>query len=124
MQRSHFMKAAAAALILLSAFAHAQPAPGPQPGASAPRQLGPSGGPRGPEMIGPHGRAGSRYTPGWSMMSAREREEHRARMNDARSYDDCRSALDSHLKMMEQRARERGMRMRGPRGDACGGWKK
>ncbi|MBG9390244.1 hypothetical protein [Caenimonas aquaedulcis] len=125
MNTTGFVKATLAAAALAATCACAQPA-APQAGASAPWQAGPMGpgGRPGGGMMGPRGRAGPGYTFGWPMMSARERDEHRARMRGAQTYEACRQEFDEHRKLMEERARERGIRMRGPRGDACGGWKR
>jgi hypothetical protein len=73
--------------------------------------------------MGPHmmGRWGSRYTPGWSMMTPQERDAHRDAMRNARTYDECRKALAGHRELMQERAKERGVTMPGPRRDACAG---
>ena len=92
--------------------------------AQAPASAGPAPrrGPMGPHGPGPMmGHWGSRYTPGWSMMTPQERDAHRAAMRNARTYDECRKTMDEHRDLMQQRAKERGVTMPGPRRDACAG---
>jgi hypothetical protein len=73
----------------------------------------------------PTGRAGRSFTPGWSMMSAEEREEHRERMGKITSYDDCKVYLQQHHDKMVERAKEQGGKRLGkPWRDACGSLKK
>jgi len=138
-------------LVVLAAFGAAQvgaqpaSAPGPGPRASGPGPGGgPGAGPRGAGPgpgaasapgpggrmgMGPGGRrgphAGADYTPGWAMMSPKEREEHRARMQGAKTYDECRALQQQHHDEMAARARERGVTapLAKPRRDACAGLK-
>ena len=57
-------------------------------------------------------------------MTPEERDEHRRRMQSARTPEECRQLLDEHRKLMESRAKERGMgNMRAPRRDACADWR-
>ena len=63
------------------------------------------------------GRWGPGVTPGWSMMSPAERDEHHKRMAEVRNYDDCRAVVDEHRALMQKR----GAPMRGPGGDPCSG---
>jgi Spy/CpxP family protein refolding chaperone len=108
--------AAAAALLLTAAAVPAQPAsgPGPGPGASAPR-----GGPGGPGRMG---RWGSDFTPGWSLMTPAERQEHQARMKSMTDHADCKAYMDEHHEQMAARAKEKGGTMPArPRRDACAG---
>lgn len=101
---------AASLLLFLAGAACAQ---APQAAASAPRPGASSP---------PSGRWGPRVTPGWSMMTPQERDEHRARMRAAHDRDACMAESTRHREQMEQRARERGIAMPGPRGDACRGF--
>jgi hypothetical protein len=89
-------------------------------------QPGPKASAPGPGMgYGRGGRWGADYTPGWSMMSEAERNEHRSRMQSAQTYDDCIAYRDQHHKLMAERAKERGQAMPAqPRHDACAGMKK
>lgn len=100
------------------------PGPGPR-GASAPgmgMRMGPGmqSGPRGP------GRWGADVTPGWGMMSPKEREEHRARMQAAKSHEECKTVQQQHHEQMAARAKERGVTapLPQPRRDACAGLKR
>jgi hypothetical protein len=117
--------AAAAALVLAAGAVPAQPAsgpgPGPGPGASAPR--GGPGGPGGPGRMG--GRWGGDYTPGWSNMTAAERQEHQARMRSMTSHEECKGYMEKHHEQMAARAKEKGRAMPAqPRRDACAGLKR
>jgi hypothetical protein len=47
--------------------------------------------------------------PGWSMMSEKEREEHRARMRSGMSAAECQRYMEEHHRMMSERAKERGV---------------
>lgn len=47
-------------------------------------------------------------TPGWSMMSESERDEHRSRMRSGMSADDCQRYMQEHHRKMTERAKERG----------------
>ena len=110
---------------MMAAPAPAQPGPpaaSPQGAASAPRPA-PGPGARSMNHDRMHGRWGSAYTPGWSMMTPQEREEHHQRMQQAHTPEECRAVRDAHRSQMQERAKERGMgRLRGPRHDACGAW--
>jgi hypothetical protein len=104
----------AAAMLSLAACADAQSPQGPGPGPGAgPGRMG-----AGP-MMG--GRWGPGQTPGWSMMSPAERDEHHRRMEQARTYDDCRAVMDEHRARMQQRGGAGGDDRPGPRSDACEG---
>lgn len=73
---------------------------------------------------GPGARAGSDYTPGWSMMTPKEREEHRASMRNAKTADECKALMDRHHELMSARAKERGAKpLATPRRQACAGFK-
>lgn len=78
----------------------------------------PASAPAGPGW-GPGMRAGPRSTPGWSMMTPEERREHRQKMAGLKSTDECRAYMTQHREAMAERAKARGMPMRGPRGDMC-----
>ena len=109
--------AAATAAVTVQAQPAATPA-GAQP--AAPTASASRPGPRagaGPMM----GHWGLSYTPGWRLMTPKERDAHRDAMRGARNYEDCRKALDEHRALMQQRAQEKGVSLRTPRRDACGG---
>lgn len=94
-----------------------EPSPGGGPSGRGPMMGGPGGG-GGPMMGAP--RVGSDYTPGWSMMTPAERDEHRQRMFSAKTPEECRQIVEEHRKLMTERAKSRGIAsMPGPRHDAC-----
>jgi hypothetical protein len=96
---------AVSALTLAAGIALAQ---GPGPGA------GPGKGPGGGWQFGPGN------TRGWSMMTPDERNEHRSRMLGATTLAECQAVLEEHRKLIEQRAKERGVATPpGPRTDMC-----
>lgn len=114
----------AALLASFTVLAQAQgggPAAGPASAASTPRMgMGPGGG-----MMRGGPRWGGDYTPGWGMMSAKERDEHRVQMRAAKSYEECVALRDKHHEQMAARAKERGVTMPAqPRRDACQGMKR
>ena len=96
------------------------------PGAAA--SAGGMGPGRGGRGMGPGrggARAGSRFTPGWGLMSAQERAEHRDKMRALTSYDECKAYRDQHHEAMAARAKERGVPMPAqPRRDACAALKR
>jgi hypothetical protein len=92
---------------------------GAGPAASAPGMGMGQGGGRGAA------RYGSDYTPGWTLMSEQERNEHRDRMRSMKTYEECKSYQDQHHEQMAARAKERGGKaLAQPRRDACGSLKK
>jgi hypothetical protein len=62
---------------------------------------------------------GSDSTAGWSLMSWKERNEHRKKMRAMKSYEECKSYLDLHHERMRERARARGVPMSEPKHDSC-----
>lgn len=92
--------------------------PGPQAGPAA-AASGPAASAPGPGA-GPRARWGSDYTPGWSMMTPQERNEHRARLRSMQSYDECVAYMAQHREQMAARAKEQGRRALGtPPRDPC-----
>lgn len=68
---------------------------------------------------------GSDFTPGWTLMSPQERNEHRERMRSMKSYEECKAYQVQHHEQMAARAKERGgATLAQPRRDACAGLKK
>lgn len=109
MHQSTILQAGLAALLLCATTAMAQPATPPAAAASTAR--------------GPGARFGADFTPGWAMMSPKERAEHRDRMHGAKTADECRALMDEHRKLWSERAKERGMKeLPAPRGNPCGGY--
>ncbi len=63
---------------------------------------------------------GSKVTPGWSMMTWSERNQHREKMWSFKTYDDCKAYLDQHHAAMQARAQEKGQApLAQPPRDAC-----
>jgi hypothetical protein len=130
--KNAFLTLAPAVVLALASQSFAQGTPsttdGSQaasPPASAPRAgAGPgAGGPGGRgHMRGPMGpRTGSDYTPGWSMMTPQERNEFHARMQSAKTAQECKDVMGEHRKTMEERAKSRGTALRAPRRNPCAG---
>ena len=68
---------------------------------------------------------GSDYTPGWTLMSQQERNEHRDRMRSMKTHEECKSYQGQHHEQMATRAKDRGGKaLAPPRRDACSGLKK
>jgi hypothetical protein len=115
---------AAAALLLACAPALSQPGPGAGrcgPGAAASGTT--ANCPMGRNM-GPGTRWGRTQTPGWSMMTEAERQEHATRMRGFKNYEECKAYVDQHREQMAARAKERGQTVPAqPRRDPCGGLK-
>lgn len=111
------LAAVAAALLLAAGSVPAQTGPGPaaQPGASAPR-----GGP------GSLGRCcGSDDTPGWSMMTRQERQDHRTKLRAMTGYAECKAYMDQHHQQMVERAKDKKRSVPSqPRRDVCAGLKR
>jgi hypothetical protein len=128
----------AACLAALPALALSQTGPGSGPGsgpgasgpgASAPRMgpgagmgMGPGGG-MGPGMRQGGGpRWGNNITPGWTMMTPEERNQHRERMQSMKTFDECQAYRDQHHQQMAERAKQRGANPPArPRRDLCAG---
>lgn len=96
---------------LIAVAAGAQPGP-------------PASGPRGgPGAMG--GQWGHGFTPGWSMMTAQERQEHQDKMRSIVGYEECKTYMDQHHQLMVERAKAQGRAMPARRlHDACRGFKR
>lgn len=64
-------------------------------------------------------RASEENTRGWQLMTPEERIEHQARVRGFKTLDECRAYQVEHHRLMEQRARERGMSLPGGGRDIC-----
>lgn len=107
MNRSNFQAVATACVLAATALAasaqEATPGTGPAPAA----------------------RWGANYTPGWSLMTAQERTEHRAKLRSMKTYDECKAYVQQHHDLMAARAKERGGQVLAqPRRDACAALKR
>ena len=122
---TRFLMTLAAGLLACGA-ASAQPAQaasgpgcGPMAGASAAPNADCPGG-RGGMHGGP--RSGSGYTPGWSMMTPAERQQHQDKLRTLKTYDECHDYMGQHHEQMAARAKEKGQALpTKPRHDACAG---
>lgn len=59
------------------------------------------------------------YTPGWTLMSPEERTAWQAQMREVKTYDECVATRDSHVKVMEERAKEKGVQFAPARRNGC-----
>lgn len=64
-------------------------------------------------------RAGESNTRGWQFMSAEERIAHQARIRGFASLEECRRYQRQHHRLMEERARQRGLPLPGGGKDFC-----
>jgi hypothetical protein len=65
---------------------------------------------------------GADFTPGWTLMSQTERNDHRDRMRSMKTYEECHAYQNQHHEQMATRAKERGGAVPSqPRHDACAG---
>lgn len=64
-------------------------------------------------------RASETNTRGWQLMTPEERIEHQARIRGFRSYAECRNYQLEHHRLMEERARQRGLELPRGRRDIC-----
>lgn len=63
---------------------------------------------------------GEDVTPGWALMSWKERNEHRKRMRSMKDFEDCERYMEEHHRHMVERANERGKpALAEPKRDAC-----
>lgn len=88
--------------------------------ASAFAQMGPGMGGMG---MGPGGKGrfvwNQQYTPGWTLMTPEERTAWQAQMREVKTYEECVATQESHRKVMEERAKEKGVKLMPPRGNGC-----
>ena len=124
----------AATALSASAWVHAQgggPGPGPSagsgtagsgpgPGAGARAAQAPAERPATPARHARGPKLDEANTPGWSMMSTRERAAHHAAMGATQSYDECHALAMQHHAQMKERAQAQGRTLRAePRRDPC-----
>jgi hypothetical protein len=62
-------------------------------------------------------RATQMNTAGWQLMTPEERIEHQNKMRSFKTYDECKAYQEQHHKMMEERAKQKGVTLppMGPR---------
>ncbi|NMM15030.1 MAG: hypothetical protein HHJ17_16035 [Rhodoferax sp.] len=123
---------AASAMALLAGTALAQSGAGAGGPAATPAMpasgmgMGPGmGAGMGPGMGRGHmAQWGMDYTPGWSMMTRAERNEHREHMRAFKTYEECTAYRDQVHEKMAARIKEKGGKpLAQPRRDACAGLK-
>lgn len=68
---------------------------------------------------GPGFRFSQDNTPGWSLMTAAERTEHREKMLALKTYDECTAYLEQHHRLMQERAKEKGRSLPETKANAC-----
>jgi hypothetical protein len=64
-------------------------------------------------------RAGEANTRGWQLMSPEERIDHQTRVRSFKTYAECREYQLEHHRVMEERARQRGVALREGGRDFC-----
>ncbi len=65
-------------------------------------------------------RASAENTRGWQLMTPEERIEHQSRVRGFTTLEECRAYQRGHHKLMEDRARERGVAVPSGGRDICG----
>lgn len=65
-------------------------------------------------------RASAENTRGWQFMTPEERIEHQSRVRAFNTLEECRAYQQRHHKLMEERARERGVAVPSGGRDICG----
>lgn len=58
-------------------------------------------------------------TPGWTLMTTEERTANQTRMRAATTYDECKQLQDEQHKLMETRAKEKGVTLNAPGKNGC-----
>lgn len=95
---------AGALALTVTSLATAQPGPG--------MGAGPGAGIRGMHFD-------QTNTPGWTLMTAEERSASQTRMRAAKTYEECKQVQDEQHKVMEARAKEKGVTLAAPRRNGC-----
>jgi hypothetical protein len=108
---------AAATIATSIAFAGPGGGPGYGPGCADGTATTCQGG-RGPGM-GMGGGYGHGQGAAFNLMTPEERAAHRAHMQSLKSVDECKAYLADHQAAMAQRAKEKGITLPEPRGNAC-----
>lgn len=103
----------------LSFSAYAQYGQGMGPGGGMGPGMGPGGGGGGMAGQGRRYQFNQDNTPGWSLMTPEERIAHRDRMMSAKTFEECKAAQAEHHKQMEERAKQKGATLAGPRENSC-----
>ena len=64
-------------------------------------------------------RASEENTRGWQLMTPEERTAQQVKMREVKTYDECKVVQTEHRSTMEARAKEKGLSLFTPRGNAC-----
>ena len=85
--------------------------------------MGPGGG-RGMHGMGRGGMgrgmmADQNVARGWQLMTPEERTAQQVKMRAVKTYDECKAVQTEHRSTMEARAKEKGLSLFTPRGNAC-----
>ncbi len=99
-----FLAVFAALMVCGTVHAQAGPGPGPGPGMG----MG-----NGPMMFG------AANTPGWALMTPEEQKAHRGKMNSMTTLSECKAYMAQHHQEMLERAKAKGVELRGPNEFAC-----
>jgi hypothetical protein len=59
------------------------------------------------------------YTLGWTLMTPEERTAWQAQMREVKTYEECVATQEAHRKVMEERAKEKGVQLKPPRRNGC-----
>lgn len=60
-----------------------------------------------------------RNTPGWQLMTPAERTDHQIKLRSFTEYAACKEYADNHHKLMEERAKEKGIALRAVKRNPC-----
>ena len=122
MKLSHFAVVAflGASPVATSFAQPAQPASAPKMGPGSGMGSG-SGMQAGPGHNNKAARFGwnNNNTTGWSLMTPQERTAHQTQMRAVTTYDECKTLLEENHKIMEARAKEKGVKLPTPRQNGC-----
>jgi hypothetical protein len=58
-------------------------------------------------------------TTGWALMTPEEHTVHQKKMRDVTTYDECKTLLEENHKIVEARAKEKGVKLPTPRQNGC-----
>lgn len=74
--------------------------------------MGPGGGGRGMMF-------NQNNTRGWTLMTPEERTAFQIKMREVKTYDECKVVQADHYKVLESRAKDKGVTLQGPRQNGC-----
>ena len=119
MKLSHFMTVAflGASLATTTLAQPAQQASAPGAGAGSGTGSGLAGAGQNNKAAG--FRWSNNNTTGWALMTPEEHTVHQKKMRDVTTYDECKTLLEENHKIMEARAKEKGVKLPTPRQNGC-----